>query len=55
MRKEDLLILLLAAALLLAAILTLLRGGEPSKHGFGTFLPPAKSRLITIISLDLAA
>ena len=38
MKKEDLLLVLLAALLLLAAIITILRGGEHSKHGYGAFL-----------------
>jgi hypothetical protein len=53
MKKEDLLILLLAAALLLAAIMTILRGGEQSRHGYGTLLTPVEGRLITIISRDM--
>jgi hypothetical protein len=47
MKKEDLLILLLAAALLLAAIMTILRGGEPSRHGSGALLTPATDGLIS--------
>ncbi|MFO7606186.1 MAG: hypothetical protein R6W72_07805 [Desulfurivibrionaceae bacterium] len=35
MNKNDLFILLLVIVLLLAAILTIIRGGEQSKHGYG--------------------
>ena len=35
MKKGDLTLLLLALALILAAIITLMRGGEKSRHGIG--------------------
>jgi hypothetical protein len=35
MKKGDIALLLLALALILAAIITLLRGGEKSRHGLG--------------------
>lgn len=35
MKKGDLALLLLALTLIIAAIITLMRGGEKSRHGIG--------------------
>lgn len=41
MKKEDLMLLFLVIALILAAIITILFGGERSRHGTGALFPEA--------------